>query len=112
MTMNEITFDNLHPQETILIETVHSAYTFSVVDAVNRDGLLTGGILGTRTMRANFLGSFSMQKTCRVKELGKVKVGSQAIFLYCSEGGQRHLITSPIIRLVHTVRGSAPEWNE
>lgn len=102
MTTNEIAFDSLRAEETVVLETANSAYVFSVTDAANRVGVLTGGVLGDRPMRASLLGSVNVRETYRAEDAGKVKVGARAIFLYRAAGGERHLVTSPIVRLTHT----------
>ena len=102
MTTNELTFDSLHSQETILLETAHHVYRFSIIDAVNRLGALSGGSFGDSPKLASFLTSVSAQEDYQADDAGKIKVGSRAIFVYQSDRSQCHLITSPIIRLTHS----------
>jgi hypothetical protein len=102
MTTNELTFDNLHSEETLFLETSNNVYRFSVIDAANGVGELSGGIFGDCPTPASFFSSVSAQEDYQVEEPGKVKVGSRAIFLYQSAEGIHHFVTSPILKLSHS----------
>lgn len=102
MTINEMTLEGLHSQEILLMETANSVYQFSVIDAPNCIGQLSGGIFGDNSTTASFLSSVSSQEDYQAEDLGKVKVGSRAIFVYESNKGLNHFVTSPIIKLTHS----------
>src|SRR4051812_9645802 len=102
MTTKELTFDSLHSQETIVLETANHVYRFSIIDAVNRIGSLSGGSFGDSPKLASFLTSVSAQEDYQADDAGKVKVGARAIFVYQSDRSHCHLITSPILRLSHS----------
>jgi hypothetical protein len=101
MTTNEMSFTALHPKEVLLLETTNSVYRFSLTDALNGVGKLSGGIFGDRPATASFLSSASPQEDYQPEDVGKVKVGSRAIFVYQSAEGLNHFVTSPIIKLTH-----------
>lgn len=48
MTTNEMSFAALHPKEILLLETANSTYRFSLTDAPNGIGKLSGGVFGDR----------------------------------------------------------------
>src|SRR5688572_27514476 len=98
MTTNELTLDNLYSEETLLLETSNNIYRFSVIDAANGVGKLSGGIFGDCPTTASFFSCVSAQEDYHVEELGKVKVGWRAIFLYQSGEAIHHFVTSPIIK--------------
>jgi hypothetical protein len=102
MTTNELTFESLHSQEIIVLETANHVYRFAIIDAANRLGTLSGGSFGDSPKLASFLTSVSAQDNYQAEETGKVKVGSRAVFVYQSDRGHSHLVTSPIIRLTHS----------
>ncbi len=102
MTTNELTFEGLHSEEILLLETANNVYLFSVVDAANGVGKLSGGRFGDCPTTASFFSSASPQEDYQVEEVGKVKVGSRAIFLYQSAEGIHHFVTSPILKLRHS----------
>jgi hypothetical protein len=102
MTKNELTIDSLHSQETIVLETANHVYWFSIIDAATHLGTLRGGSFGDQAKLASFLTSVSAQDHDQADDAGKVKVGSRAVFVYQSDGGHYHLVTSPIIKLSHS----------
>jgi hypothetical protein len=102
MTTNEMTREGLHSQEIFLLETANSIYRFSVIDAPNCIGKLSGGIFGDTPTTASFLSAISAQEEYQAEDFGKVKVGSRAIFAYQSNEGLHHFVTSPIIKLTHS----------
>jgi hypothetical protein len=99
MTNDELTFDSLRPHEIIVLETENHVYRFSIIDAANRVGRLSGGSFGKGSKLASFLTSVSASENYQAEETGKVKVGSRAVFVYQSDCGHCHLVTSPITRL-------------
>lgn len=101
MKTDELTFDNLHCEETLLLETSNNVYRFSVIDAANGVGKLSGGIFGDCPTTASFFSCVSAQEDYQLEEVGKVKVGSRAVFLYQSTEGIHHFVTSPILKLTH-----------
>lgn len=101
MTTNEMSFTALPPTTTLLLETANSTYQFSLIDATNAIGQLSGGIFGDCPATASFLSSVSAQEDYQAEDFGKVKVGSRAIFIYQSNDGLNHFVTSPIIKLTH-----------
>jgi hypothetical protein len=102
MTTNELTLEGLHSEETLILETANNTYQFSVIDAPNGVGKLSGGMFGACPTIASFFSSVSAQEDYQVEAVGKVKVGSRAVFLYQSVEGIHHFVTSPIIKLTHS----------
>jgi hypothetical protein len=102
MTINEMTLEGLPAQETLLLETANSIYRFSVIDAPNGIGKLSGGIFGNNPTTASFLSSVSAQEEFQAEGFGKVKIGSRAIFVYQSNEGLNQFVTSPIKKLTHS----------
>jgi hypothetical protein len=102
MTTNELTFDALHSQEILSLETANNVYRFCITDAPNFAGILSGGIFGECSTKASFLSAVSSQEDYQTEDFGKVKIGSRAIFVYQTAKGIHHLVTSPIIKLVHS----------
>jgi hypothetical protein len=106
MTTNELTFESLHSQETIVLETANHVYRFLIIDASNRIGTLSGGSFGNHSKLASFLTSVSASENYHAEETGKVKVGLRAVFVYQSDKGHCHFVTSPITRLTHSKRAT------
>jgi hypothetical protein len=102
MTTTEMTLEGLQSQEILLLETANSVYRFSVIDTINRIGKLSGGIFGDNPTTAGFLSSVSPQEDYQTEDFRKVKIGSQAIFVYQSSEGLNHFVTSPIKKLTHS----------
>src|SRR5215211_5726912 len=95
MTINEVTVNDLTPVDTVLMETAHSTYQFSVTNPTTRTGILSGGLLSQNPIEANFLCSVSAKEDCK-DDTSKIKVGSRAIFIYASEAGTRYIVISAI----------------
>jgi hypothetical protein len=102
MTTNELTVKDLHSEEILLLETANTVYRFSVIDAPNCTGKLSGGRFGACPTTASFLSSVSAQEDYQLEDVRKVKVGSRAVFLYESAEGIHHFVTSPILKLAHS----------
>lgn len=89
LPIDEILFEDLEAADTLIVQTRNSTYTFSVTDAADRLGRLTGGAIEPLVVDARLLKVGS----------GKLKVGSTAVFLIESSSGIKRLSTSPITLL-------------
>lgn len=96
--IKQITFRELYPTDSILIETQNSAYTFLVLDPVSGQGILSGGVLGEASDAAVLLGAtvegniWKLDPTC-------LRVDAGALFLLNSRDGLKRLATSKITRI-------------
>lgn len=88
LNIDEILFDELEAADTLIVQTRNSTYTFSVTDAADRLGTLTGGAL-TFVVDARLVKAGS----------NKLKVGSSVVFLIESSSGTKRLSTSPLTQL-------------
>ncbi|HEU4386423.1 MAG TPA: hypothetical protein VFV34_01410 [Blastocatellia bacterium] len=82
---------------TLIIQTLHSTYTFSVTDEVAKRGLLSGGVFAPSGVEARLLNA----------DFSKLRVGSQAMFLIETNRGVKRVTTSRITQLVHEICGSS-----
>lgn len=92
------------PGDSILIHTANSTYSFSLIDPVRGFGILTGGVLGNRIVRATLIGlamgSTEIDKRSLGGSIERLIAGARAIFLIGSSKGVRRVRTSPITKVV------------
>jgi len=92
--MNEIKFDELHENDTVVLETAHNFYTFRLRDLENQMGDLEGGqidqpstaVLGGTVEDEEFLED-------------RLRVGGRALFFSSIPKSQmafKRIVTSPI----------------
>lgn len=95
--VKEIVMDNLGEGDLFLIQTNNSVYSFAVTDVKKRQGILIGGSLGKKRLRAFFICSESGQKGDTATMSTKLSVGSRAAFTIIEKFGiSSHLMTSEI----------------
>jgi hypothetical protein len=92
-----IAFDDLRSTYRISVQTQRSNYQFSVLDPCSRTGLLTGGLLGNRKLKAVLTGTISTDSTAF--DSTELKTGVRALFLVGSKDHVRRLITSVITEI-------------
>ena len=98
-TTSEICLDNVDPSDRIVIETRNSLYQFSVRDASQRSGVLSGGPLSEDIRDAVLMGTLSSDGGgFKVNHLS-LKTNARAFFYIKSSRGVERLITSAIISL-------------
>ena len=94
----EIKFSEIQSKDQLLIQTANSVYRFSVTDAAQRRGRLTGGSLGDSERDAVLAGAISATGA-----LGKITLalqpGGRAVFYLTATRGIERLITSVITRV-------------
>ena len=101
--VNEIVFDTLGEGDLFLLQTHNSVYSFAVTDVKKRRGILMGGGLDKKRLRALFICTESE----REKESTNLFVGARAIFAIVERPGtSTHLMTSEIksLTLIKAVR--------
>src|SRR5262245_37208048 len=110
MAISEVALDSLRADDCLLVTTANATYSFLVVDPGKHRGILTGGVLGSKSVSAILLGA-EVIKSGQVSALfSKVCEGSRAIFFVAAAECVQQLVTSTIIRLVHT-RISAAQFS-
>jgi hypothetical protein len=92
----EITLDGISPSEQLLIRTQNSEYHFSIVDASERRGTLSGGSLGEQKREAVLVGSLSDNNGSFGNVSTGLKTGKRALFYLTARNGIERLITSII----------------
>ena len=99
-TVREIRLDNIDPADRIVIETRNSLYQFSVMDANQRCGVLSGGPLSEETCDAILMGALSTGSGGLKVDHLSLKNDARAFFYIKSSKGVERLITSAIISLM------------
>src|SRR5581483_9622991 len=90
-----IQFSEIHPNDQLFIHTANSEYRFSVTDAEQRRGRLTGGTLGDSEREAVLAGAISA--TGGLGQLAQgLQPGGRAVFYLTATRGVERLITSVI----------------
>ena len=84
-----------------LIQTVHSIYLFLGSTPADARGLLVGGALGECPISAFLVGAIATSNS-EHESPTSLKTGSRAVFHILSNGFCKRVVTSPIVRLVHT----------
>ena len=88
------------------MKTRHSVYLFSVTNANQCLGILSGGSLGEHSYEAVLIGSAVQGVGNEVAYFDKVKTGSRAVFFVYDSSGTTRMITSEITRLTFVKAGS------
>lgn len=92
-----IAFDDLSRDDQVSVQTARSNYHFSVLDAHNRTGMLTGGFLGDQAIEAVFTGTLTEDDgNFDSREL---KTGARAVFFVHAKNQVQRVITSVITNL-------------
>ena len=90
----EIALDQLRETDQLVIRTLNSVYIFLVADPVNRNGLLSGGVIGNDPAQAVLDSSPSVQDH-------RLRAGERARFYVTTEAGLKRVTTSVITDLIH-----------
>lgn len=88
-----ITFDDMRPNDKIVIKTRNSEYQFFVSDPVNHKGMLSGGALGENPREAFLVESLSSEDGGVIQDFGGLKTGGRALF-YLSSGPRVERVTT------------------
>ena len=95
----EIACLSLGASDLLLLQTEHSAYSFSLTDAHQLRGLLMGGVFGDEGTAAVLLGALGKENGGCEPAGVKLKIGERAVFLI--ERDDTRMITSVIQGLFH-----------
>jgi len=99
-TVNEIVFDELGEGDLFLVQTHNSTYSFSVTDVKKRRGILMGGGLGKKRLRAFFICTENDKDKSATSISTRLFIGARAIFAIVERPGtSTHLMTSEIMSL-------------
>jgi hypothetical protein len=88
-----IAFDDMRPNDRIVIKTRNSEYQFSVSDPVNHKGMLSGGALGENPREAFLVESLSSEDGAGMRDFDGLKTGGRALF-YLSSGPRIERVTT------------------
>ena len=98
--VNEIVFDELGEGDLFLIQTHNSTYSFWVTDVKKRRGILMGGGLGKKRVRAFFICTENNKDKSATSISIRLFIGARAIFAIVERPGtSTHLMTSEIMTL-------------
>lgn len=103
----EVFFDDIRASDSLTIRTEYSTYTFLVIDPAERAGILTGGKLKRRMVRATLVGTLDEEDSDSIKDESRLRTGAPALFHLKSAQGVWRIITSTITDLIHE-RGPQP----
>ena len=93
---------DLRQTDSISVYTESSNYRFSILDPINRRGMLTGGALGDELREAILIGAMS-EDDGRYNR-GELKTGSRAVFLVTTNNCLNRMITSVVTDIAHINR--------
>jgi hypothetical protein len=105
MSDMNIDFENIREADELLIRTANSEYRFSVIDPVERKGILSGGSLGEQARESVLLGSLDAADKSLACDTKGIKAGCRALFYLKAKTGIERLITSVITRAERVTRG-------
>jgi hypothetical protein len=98
--------DTSGAKSCMLIQTAHSLYLFLGSTPADPRGLLVGGVFGEKPIEAFLVGAISTSNS-ESEYPTSLTAGSRAVFHILSNGEYRRVVTSPIVKLIHThVRSS------
>ena len=109
-TLRNIEFEKIKVSEEIIIETQNSCYRFSVTDAPQRRGYLSGGSLGDETRQAILMGTIFKKGDTFSADPRGLKTDARAFFYIETPSGVKHLVTSIIIKLTHVKNEEAQQY--
>ncbi|MFY9555595.1 MAG: hypothetical protein WAV47_12855 [Blastocatellia bacterium] len=95
-----ITFDDIRPNDRIVIRTKNSEYRFSVIDPGSHRGMLSGGSLGEEPREAILIESMSKGDDGALQDFHGLKTGGRALFYLSSGRSVERVKTSKIDTLV------------
>ncbi len=98
--VEEIAIDQLSARDNLLIQTRNSTYSFSVIDPINRVGILSGGA-DERDQEVTLVGMRSEDDRGVSSDYSRLRTHSSALFYFSVGNTVRSLITSTITSLVH-----------
>jgi len=91
-----ITFDDIKPNDRILIRTRNSEYRFSVIDPMNHKGMLSGGTVGEEPREAFLIESLTKSEDGAQRNIRGLKTGARALFYLSSGHSVKRVTTSRI----------------
>jgi hypothetical protein len=92
--IDEIKFDELHENDTVVLETAHNVYTFRLRDSDNQMGELAGGLI-EQPSTAVLGGTVEEEQFLQ----DRLRVGGRALFFSTVPQDQsafKRIVTSPI----------------
>jgi hypothetical protein len=92
-------FGDLRQADSISVQTERSNYQFSILDPINRMGMLTGGMLGDQAREAVLIGAVSDDDG--VYDTTELKTGWRAVFFVGADNTLSHMITSVVTDIAH-----------
>jgi len=101
----EIELGQISAADSILIHTRNSEYRFSIVDPVQRRGILSGGTFGDYLHDATLIGALIPGSDLGDGDTSWLRTNSRALFYVRAESGIRRFTTSIITRLIHIKNG-------
>ena len=100
--MREVVFDDVKETDSILIGTENNIYRFSMIDASERRGTLTGGRLGNGLYEAIAFGSITGNDSPNNRDFSGLRTDYRAIFCVNKpQSGLQRFITSAVTELTH-----------
>lgn len=109
-TLRNIEFEDIKVSEEIILETQNSCYRFSVTDAHQRRGYLSGGSLGDQAWKAILMGTIFKKGDTFTTDPWGLKTDARAIFYLETESGMKHLVTSVILKLTLVRTEEEPQY--
>lgn len=103
--VEEVMLDRLQARDYLILETENSVYRLTMLEPARRFGLLSGGILGGRGVKAMLVATIPIDHPELVIKVRTIKTQSRAIFALDSAKHTERLITSVITKLTQVQGG-------
>jgi hypothetical protein len=103
--VDEVMLDRLQARDYLIMQTANSVYRLTILEPARRFGLLSGGILGSRGVKAMLVATIPIDHPELVSEITTVRTQSRAIFALDSANHTERLITSVITKLTQVQGG-------
>ena len=94
-----ITFDDIQPNDKVLIKTRNSEYRFEVADPAILKGRLSGGAIGDEPREAILIESHGKSDSGNLLDFHGLKAGARALFYLSSPHRVERISTSKISSL-------------
>jgi hypothetical protein len=101
-----ITFDDIRPDDKVVIRTQNSEYRFSVIDPQNHKGMLSGGSIGDQPREAFLVESLGKTESGSLQDFRGLKRGARALFYLSSQGHRVERVTTSKISGLTLVRAA------
>jgi hypothetical protein len=102
MIPNTVPVDDAgNAKSCLLIQTAHNVYVFVGNAPADNRGLLAGGVFGESPIGAVLVGAIATSNG-KSESRTALTAGSRAVFHIESDGTWRRMVTSTIVKLVHT----------